>query len=157
MQVLLEDMRRVLGAKTIFLPGSAEHAASLSRATTSPQPLLAPLHTNNPYYAPRSNRTNDTTATAIDQLGAAVQGLGILDSGREVVPDLLRHHPPKARRSRLELGILPPLNMSSESDKENVNLPVMRSRLNVNVMGLKEQRPGAHGGHVEMQVVEVAP
>jgi len=177
MQVLLEDIRRVLGAKTIFLPGSAEHAASHSRTASSPQPILAPLHTNNPYYAQARSSTGGN-ATTIEQLGAAVQGLGIMDSNADThaghhhaqvmaYQHQHRHHPPpKTRRSRLELvtSNSPPLNANSESDKENMALPVKRSMLNVNVnvsvMGLKEQRPGPHGAHpphLETPLVEVAP
>lgn len=169
MQVLLEDMRRVLGAKTIFLPGSAEHAASLSRTTSSPQPILATLQTNNPYYA-QARSSNVGGTTIIDQLGAAVQGLGIVDSSDDAQAghnmahlhqhQHCHHPPPKARRSRLEV-VIPALNSNSDSDKENLNMSVMRSRLNVNVnvgvMGLKEQRPGAHGAHLETPLVEVAP
>lgn len=90
MEVLLEDIKRTLNAKRIYLPGSFEEARHISRM----QKLAAKAE----------NR--------VEELEVAVEGLGIVDVPVTGVPP----PPPPPRRSRMSLmnG-----GMSGESDKEN--------------------------------------
>jgi hypothetical protein len=99
MDVLLDDMKRTLGAKRVYLPGSAEEARYLSRM-------------NGKHIVQKED-------SKIEELEIAVEGLGIVDSAVDMTQAV-----GGARRSRLEL---PPINTSGESDKEN--LPVLRSRM----------------------------
>ncbi|KAF2438404.1 hypothetical protein P171DRAFT_436895 [Karstenula rhodostoma CBS 690.94] len=74
MEVLLEDIKRTLGAKHIYLPGSAEEAKHRARAQK---------------HALKSD-------SCVEELEVAVEGLGIVDA--RVAPP-----PPPPRRSRLPL------------------------------------------------------
>jgi hypothetical protein len=113
MEVLLADIKRTLNAKHIYLPGSAEEAKHLAR--TQKHPLQAD--------------------SRVEELEAAVEGLGIVDAhvGREPPP------PPPPRRSRLSL-----LNPSGESDKEN--MPALRSRVIKVKEGMSGQLEMVAGG-----------
>ncbi|KAJ4290256.1 hypothetical protein N0V90_010471 [Kalmusia sp. IMI 367209] len=93
MEVLLEDIKRTLNAKRIYLPGSVDEAKHIARMQK---------------HAVKDNKTDNR----VEELGVAVEGLGIVDA------PLLT----PTRRSRLPL-----LNTSVDSDKEN--LPVLRSRV----------------------------
>jgi hypothetical protein len=99
MEVLLEDIKRTLGANRIYLPGSEEEAK---------------------YIATRSRKRAviGKEDSLVNELEVAVEGLGIIDSAVDIT------QAPVARRSRLEL---PPLTTSGEADKEN--LGVLRSRV----------------------------
>ncbi|KAF2279823.1 uncharacterized protein EI97DRAFT_430833 [Westerdykella ornata] len=99
MEVLFEDMRRTLGAKRIYLPGSAEEAQHAARVRGG-------------------RRCVEDADGGMGQLEAAVEGLGIVDSAVDMRDAL------QGKRGRVEL---PLLNTGGESDKENV--PVMRSRV----------------------------
>jgi hypothetical protein len=99
MEVLLEDIKRTLGANRIYLPGSEEEAK----------------------YIATKNRKRTVIGkedSLVNELEVAVEGLGIIDSAVDIT------RAPTARRSRLEL---PPLTTSGEADKEN--LGVLRSRV----------------------------
>jgi hypothetical protein len=114
MEVLLEDIKRTLGAKRIYLPGSAEQTEYLAKVS-------------------RHALKHDATAE-VDDLGSRVQGLGIVDSAVDV-RSTLGSGPPSApamwsRASRMSL------ERSGESDKEN--LPGLKS----SIMRLKEGRDG---------------
>lgn len=74
MEVLLEDIKRTLGAKHIFLPGSVEEMRHRARVQK---------------HTPRND-------SRVEDLEAAVEGLGIVDA--RVAPP-----PPPPRRSRLPL------------------------------------------------------
>lgn len=91
MEVLLEDIKRTLGAKHIFLPGSVEEAKYLARISE---------HT-----------IKEKDDSRVEELETGVEGLGIVDSAVDVTPTA------PARYSRLGL---PRLNTSGESDKENL-------------------------------------
>ncbi|KAJ4356999.1 hypothetical protein N0V95_002871 [Ascochyta clinopodiicola] len=99
MEVLLEDIKRTLGAKRIYLPGSAE------------QMLFATKQ--------QGQKTAGREA-AIVKLESAVQGLGIVDSHDSAV-DMRSAVGSRAstRRSRLDLS---PLSTNGESDKENMHV-----------------------------------
>ncbi|KAF2715473.1 hypothetical protein K504DRAFT_457635 [Pleomassaria siparia CBS 279.74] len=103
MEVLLEDIKKTLKAKRIYLPGSAEEA----KYFTSCKKTRALLSKEN---------------NLVEALELGVGGLGIVDSAVDMA--YAQSHVSGARRSRLEL---PPFTTSGESDKEN--LPVLRSRM----------------------------
>ncbi|XPS74299.1 hypothetical protein M3J09_006419 [Ascochyta lentis] len=99
MEVLLEDIKRTLGAQRIYLPGSAE------------QMLFATKQ--------QGQRTN-ARELAIGELESAVQGLGIVDSHDSAIDMRSAFGSrPSTRRSRLDLS---PLNTTGESDKENLHV-----------------------------------
>ncbi|KAF2660288.1 hypothetical protein K491DRAFT_559884, partial [Lophiostoma macrostomum CBS 122681] len=78
MDVLLEDMKRTLGAKRVYLPGSVEEAKYLSRMN--------------------GKRTVQKEDSKIEELEIAVEGLGIVDSAVDMTQAV-----GGARRSRLGL------------------------------------------------------
>ncbi|KAF2631542.1 hypothetical protein BU25DRAFT_407195 [Macroventuria anomochaeta] len=99
MEVLLEDIKRTLGAKRIYLPGSDEQRAFIRQQ--------------------QGQKKAVRDSTAIGELESAVQGLGIVDSHDSAVDMRSAFSSGSStRRSRLDLS---PLNTSSsgESDKEN--------------------------------------
>jgi hypothetical protein len=99
MEVLLEDIKRTLGANRIYLPGSSEEAK---------------------YIGQRSRRSRNMIGnedSLVNELELAVEGLGIMDSGVD------RTQAPAARRSRVEL---PHLTTSGDADKD---LGLLRSRV----------------------------
>jgi hypothetical protein len=99
MEVLLEDIKRTLGANRIYLPGSSEEAR---------------------YIGQRSRRSRNMIGnedSLVNELELAVEGLGIMDSGVD------RTQAPAARRSRVEL---PHLTTSGDADKD---LGLLRSRV----------------------------
>lgn len=112
MEVLLEDIKRTLGAKHIYLPGSAEQAR----------------------FANKNNRdvlkATMESEVDVDELGAGVRGLGIVDSAVDV------------RSAIRSVPLIRPQGSTwgrSESDKEN--LPLLRSR----TIDHKEGREGPLG------------
>jgi len=90
MEVLLEDIKRTLKAKRIYLPGSSEEAR---------------------FHARYKKAILGKEDSAVEELECAVEGLGIVDSAVDITQAMA------ARRSRLGL---PPLTTSGESDKENL-------------------------------------
>lgn len=110
MEVLLEDIKRTLGAKRIYLPGSAEQML---------------------YAAKQQGQKMAVRESAIGELESAVQGLGIVDSHDSAVDMRSAFSSRSSRRSRLDLS---PLNTASDSDKENVRV------LKGKAMRLKEGR-----------------
>lgn len=96
MEVLLEDIKRTLGAKRIYLPGSAEQTLFATRQQGQKMAVRDPT---------------------IGDLASAVHGLGIVDSHDSAV-DMRSAFGSRSsgRRSRLDIS---PLNTSGESDKEN--------------------------------------
>jgi serine/threonine protein kinase len=101
MQVLLEDIQRTLGAKRIYLPGSAEHA--LHAASKKPRGVTTAADDND----------GDLAA-----LQARVQGLGIIDSA----VDMTALEAPAPRRAGLAGR-----DVGADSDKEN--RPVLYGRM----------------------------
>ncbi|KAF2677420.1 hypothetical protein K458DRAFT_423913 [Lentithecium fluviatile CBS 122367] len=99
MEVLLEDIKRTLGATRIYLPGSAEEAKHMARINKI--------------------ALKDKEDSRVEELEVAVEGLAI-DLGVDGRATMT----PASRRNRMGLGIL---NTGGESDKEN--LPVLRSRI----------------------------
>lgn len=77
MEVLLEDIKRTLNAKHIYLPGSAEEARHLARA----------------------QKHAFKAESRVEELEVAVEGLGIIDGCERPAPP----PPPPPRRSRLTL------------------------------------------------------
>jgi hypothetical protein len=141
MEILLEDMRRTLGAKRIYLPGSAEEAAHHARVQL--QGMGKRMHALG--HAKEDSK--------MEELGAAVEGLGIVDVDAVSSPEcspvegkfdvdvgvgssrVLSHASTHPRRSRVGLPLLNThAHASGESDKENK--PVMRSA----VITVKEGR-----------------
>jgi hypothetical protein len=115
MEVLLEDIKRTLGAKRIYLPGSTEeirHIAKMSKHTIK-----------------------DKGDSRVDELEAAIEGLAIVDPSMSHTAMGVTTSSP-LRRSRLGL---PLLNTGGENDKENVT--VLRSR----VLKVNERRGGQLG------------
>ncbi|KAH3946501.1 hypothetical protein HBH98_080930 [Parastagonospora nodorum] len=123
MEVLLEDIKRTLGAKRIYLPGSAQQSlyATKSRKVS----VKAGEHSG--------------ASTEVDDIEIGVQGLGIVDSAVDM-RSTLGTGPPSGgvwmHNGRINFP-------SAESDKENGG--AMRSR----IMKVKEGR----GGGLEMAVV----
>ncbi|OAK93984.1 hypothetical protein IQ06DRAFT_382393 [Phaeosphaeriaceae sp. SRC1lsM3a] len=126
MEVLLEDIKRTLGAKRIYLPGSAQ------------QNLLANTK------AGISNKAICAAGSDMDDLEASVQGLGIVDSAVDVRSTLSTAPPSSSggvwMRNGSRLNFPGP---GSESDKENH--PVLRSRI-------MKVNQGKNGG-LEMAIV----
>ncbi|KAH7377753.1 hypothetical protein BKA66DRAFT_156338 [Pyrenochaeta sp. MPI-SDFR-AT-0127] len=104
MEVLLEDIKRTLGAKRIYLPGSSEQINYINKMTS---------------YAVGDR-------AKIDELEMGVQGLGIVDSAVDMRSQL-GSTSPSGGWTRAGIPGLSPLNTTGESDKEN--LPVLRSRI----------------------------
>jgi hypothetical protein len=127
MEVLLEDIKRTLGAERIYLPGSAQQS---QYTTKSSGKVMA----------------GSGASTDIDDIDMGVQGLGIVDSAVDMRSNLSTAPPSGSsggvwmRNSRMNF---PAVNGGGDSDKEN--LPAMRSR----IMNVKESR----GGGLEMTVV----
>ena len=125
MEVLLEDIKRTLGAERIYLPGSVEQTRYASKAK-------------------KSIKAGSAASTEVDDIEMGVQGLGIVDSAVDMRSAFSTAPPSSSsggvwmRNGRLNF----PSN-GSESDKEN--LPVLRSR----IMKVKEGRDGG----LEMAVV----
>lgn len=120
MEVLLEDIKRTLGAKRIYLPGSAEQRFWVTKASR--------------------NATHTKEDSKIGELEISVRGLGIVDEGVVVDGESEgRSHSddggespvsPGTGPTRSRLGMLhrPPIAATNgESDKEN--LPVLNGRI----------------------------
>jgi hypothetical protein len=101
MEVLLEDIKRTLGAKRIYLPGSAEEAKYMTRINKL------------------ALRDNKEDGGRVEELEVAVEGLAI-DLGVDGM-GVAATVTPASKRSRLGLGML---STGGDSDKEN--LPVLR-------------------------------
>lgn len=129
MEILLEDIKRVLNAKTIYLPGSAEETFA-SQASK------------------KAIRSVSEANTEVDDLGSSIQGLGIVDSAADMRSTLGSAPPsgPSAgiwmRNARLEF---PPLTASSNAAPDKENGPILRSR----IMKVNEGRDGG----LEMAIV----
>lgn len=104
MEVLLEDIKRTLGAKRIYLPGSAEEAKYLARTN--------------------GKHINHKEESKVEELELGIEGLGIVDSALDMRRAMSAS--PSARGGRGGRLELPPIQTSGESDKEN--LGVLRSR-----------------------------
>jgi hypothetical protein len=96
MEVLLEDIKRTLGATRIYLPGSAEHTQHLTKAAR---------------------------CTEVEDLGSKVQGLGIVDSAVDV-REALGSGPFNASTANWSRGHRMALERSGDSNKEN--LPALK-------------------------------
>jgi hypothetical protein len=96
MEVLLEDIKRTLGATRIYLPGSAEHTQHLTKAARR---------------------------TEVEDLGSRVQGLGIVDSAVDV-REALGSGPFNASTANWSRGHRMTLDRSGDSNKEN--LPALK-------------------------------
>lgn len=102
MEVLLEDIKRTLGAKRIYLPGSAEQTQYL-----------------------KSNGARADNTAEVEDLGPRIQGLGIVDSAVDVRSALESGPPrPTARWSR---GRRMSLERIGDSDKDS--LPALKSSI----------------------------
>jgi hypothetical protein len=126
MEVLLEDIKRTLGAKRIYLPGSAQqkNAAKISK---------------------RGSKFASEASTEVDDLERSVQGLGIVDSAVDMRA-ALSTGPPSSSSGGVWMrngAFNFPAIGSGESDKENH--PALRSR----IMKVKEGRDGG----LEMAIV----
>ena len=99
MEVLLEDIKRTLGAKRIYLPGSDEQRAFIRQQ--------------------QGQKKTIRDSNAIGELESAVQGLGIVDSHDSAV-DMRSAFGCGSPTGTSKLDLIP-LNTSnaSESDKEN--------------------------------------
>ncbi|KAH7392361.1 hypothetical protein DE146DRAFT_138260 [Phaeosphaeria sp. MPI-PUGE-AT-0046c] len=128
MEVLLEDIKRTLGAKRIYLPGSVQQNLFTTKA--SKKALCS---------------TGPTVGGDMDDLEASVQGLGIIDSAVDV-RSTLSTAPPSSSSGGVWMRNGSRLNFprpGSESDKENH--PVLRSRI-------MQVNQGKNGG-LEMAIV----
>jgi hypothetical protein len=104
MEVLLEDIKRTLGAKRIYLPGSVEQTL----------------------YKAKKARHHDV----IEDLGARVHGLGIVDSAVDVRESFGSGPPGNG-------GLWERLEKGGDSDKENT-----RSAMRSSIMRVQEGRDG---------------
>jgi hypothetical protein len=113
MEVLLEDIKRTLGAQRIYLPGSAEQSRWASKGR------------------------KEKAKVGVEDLEMGVQGLGIVDSAVDM--RALGTAPAGAGHMRNggRMNFSPVGRSRGDSDKEN--LPVLRSR----IMRVKEGRDGA--------------
>ncbi|CAI6340790.1 unnamed protein product [Periconia digitata] len=127
MEVLLEDIKRTLGAKRIYLPGSPEESKHLAKIAKK--------------AAVTSCEKEDS---GVDELEAAVDGLGITDAapgpstvingaavGGRVLSPATQHPSTQqqsaAKRSRLAL---PMLNTgANKAEKKENGLPVIKTRV----------------------------
>lgn len=91
MEVLMEDIKRTLGAKRVYLPGSTEQACSVTKRSK------------------HAVRATDI-GTGVDELGQGVKGLGIVDSAVDVRASLSMATP-RGPPSSMWVGV--------EYDKEN--------------------------------------
>lgn len=80
MEVLLEDIKRTLGAKRIYLPGSMEQMAYAARRTR--------------HQPPQQHQHQHQQVDAMADLGDRVHGLGIVDSAVDVREALVSGPPP---------------------------------------------------------------
>lgn len=118
MEVLLEDIKRTLGAKRIYLPGSIQQGLQVKK--DGGRAICA---------------TSDPSEMGMDDLEASVQGLGIVDSAVDVRSTLSTAPPSSSSggvwmRNASRLHFPSSINGnggSGESDKENH--PVLRSRI----------------------------
>lgn len=138
MDVLLEDIKKTLGAKRIYLPGSLEEAKYLSRNHSHPN---SAEHTKR-----RQIEAGIRAGGKLDDIQIAVEGLGIVDSavdmtqavaGAQASPPAQAQVSPTGgmRRNRLDL---PMLNTGASGESGKENLPVLRSR----VIKVQEGRKG---------------
>lgn len=109
MEVLLEDIKRTLGAKRIYLPGSTEQARFANKRNT--------------------HALKSTDSADIEKLECSVQGLGIVDSAVDVRSSLTGPAEPRGPPSSMWIG-----GGSGGGDCEKENLPPLRSR----IMKIKE-------------------
>jgi hypothetical protein len=112
MEVLLEDIKRTLGAKRIYLPGSAQQKLAAKTGTWGVK-----------------------SSADVDDLEMSVQGLGIVDSAVDV-RSALSTAPSSTSGVWMRNGTLNFPRTGGESDKEN--MPTMRSR----IVQVKEGRDG---------------
>ena len=110
MEVLLEDIKRTLGAKRIYLPGSAEQRL----------------------FTKQQGQKKTGKESTVNELESAVQGLGIVDSHDSAV-DMRSAFGSRSSTRRSELDLSSP-NTGNESDREN--LRVMKGK----AMRIKEGR-----------------
>ncbi|KAI8938479.1 hypothetical protein NX059_004371 [Plenodomus lindquistii] len=124
MEVLLEDIKRTLGAKRIYLPGSTEQAA-FERKRVS-----------------RAARGGE--GGVVDELGRGVQGLGIVDSAVDVRESLgeaaaaERRGPPSSMWVGGGGGGVSGSGAAGVAECDKENLGALRSR----IMKMKEGREG---------------
>jgi len=129
MEILLADIKRVLGARSIYLPGSAEHTLF---GNSNKRPSKSPARAN----------------AGIEDVEASLQGLGIVDSAVDV-RSTFGTAPPSGSSGGVwmhnpRLGF-PPSNTPSSGESDKENLPTLRSR----ILRVKEGRDGK----LEMAVV----
>ncbi|KAF2745140.1 hypothetical protein M011DRAFT_469851 [Sporormia fimetaria CBS 119925] len=91
MEVILDDIKRTLGARNVYLPGSVEHIQHMAVR----QGHRITLHEEN----------------GMQHLEAAVEGLGIVDASEG------SQQRAPARRSRMQL---PPIRTNAEADKKSM-------------------------------------
>ncbi|KAF2847407.1 hypothetical protein T440DRAFT_403602 [Plenodomus tracheiphilus IPT5] len=99
MEILLEDIKRTLGAQQIYLPGSTEQARCTSKRNT--RALM-----------------KSTESADFDDMERRVQGLGIVDSAVDVRSSLVGPASPRGPPSSMWVG-----------GCEKENLPALRSRI----------------------------
>lgn len=122
MEIILEDIKRTLGAKRIYLPGSAEQALHLVRKCGDCEPAL-------------KNSKNK-----VEELENAIECLGIVDSAVDMGQALRAND----RVSRSRLGReSQTIGATGESDKENMHVGGSRfdrrkesGRLGVGMVGV---------------------
>ncbi|CBX96056.1 hypothetical protein LEMA_P032080.1 [Plenodomus lingam JN3] len=108
MQVLLEDIKRTLGAKRIYLPGSTEQALSTPERNT--QALESTEHMD------------------VESLERGVQGLGIVDSAVDMTSSFSKSAEPRSPPSSMWIG-----GGGGDAECEKENLTGLRSRImNIN-------------------------
>ncbi|KAF2032083.1 hypothetical protein EK21DRAFT_61795 [Setomelanomma holmii] len=133
MEVLLEDIKRTLGAQRINLPGSAEQTLYATKSRSE---------------AKRAIKSSSGASTEVDDLEVGVQGLGIVDSAVDM-RSAFGTHPSSGAAGGVWMrnGTLnfPQTNGNSAGDSDKENLPALRSR----IMKVKQGRDGG----LEMAVV----
>ncbi|ORY18133.1 hypothetical protein BCR34DRAFT_554245 [Clohesyomyces aquaticus] len=142
MEVLLEDIKRSVGAKDVCLPGSVESRAWITSAVARAN-AHANAHTTEVKARTGSKepRVEDIELGKVEEIAFGVEGLGIVDSAVDMTksapgPGPARSSATSSRATRRGL----PMLVTADPEKEN--LPVLRSR----VLRMKEGR----GGQLEM-------
>tara|TARA_R110002003_G_scaffold49_3_gene4343 strand:+ start:4790 stop:6883 length:2094 start_codon:yes stop_codon:yes gene_type:complete len=132
MEVLLEDIKRTLGAQRIYLPGSAEQTLYATKSRSDKRAIKSPAG----------------TSSEVDDLEMGVQGLGIVDSAVDM-RSTFGTNPSSAASGGVWMrnGTLnfPQMNGNSAGDSDKENVPALRSR----IMKVKQGRDGG----LEMAVV----
>ncbi|PVI01540.1 hypothetical protein DM02DRAFT_591029 [Periconia macrospinosa] len=110
MEVLFEDIKRTLGAKRIYLPGSAEESRYRAKAAKEAVKIKVV--------------EREKEDSGVDEIEGKIEGLGIVDDAATTATTTTTT---AARRSRM--ASLPLLNTRGSGDSDKENFPALRGRV----------------------------